>query len=275
LARGDAVDFIASRPHARVDARAAFGANALCGLQEPRAHLEAESLFGERADGAAIDYVEKVVGVVVVAVYRDFGLRAALCEAEDGLADELVAEAYAARALYAALAVEHYLARDFDLLGLDVFVFDVARLPVTVGVRVLLKFAFARFVANGAVERVVQQNELQNALAAALDGVAVCDNVHVLRDFRAAGDCRLGHKGDFRRTVRLFEQLARGSVARGHTDCDKAHSARTRDFQVGVVAEKRNFDAEAAARVEHVQPRVDLIVRAVDVDFYLAGFHTK
>ena len=154
-ARGNAVNPVAARPHAGVDARAALGADALGGFEEPCPHLEAERLFGERADGAAVHYVEQIVGVVVVAVDRDFRLRAALCEPEDALADELVAETYAARALYAPFAVQNYLAGNLDLLGLYVFALYVARLACPVPVCIFLELALARLVAYRAVEGVV------------------------------------------------------------------------------------------------------------------------
>ena len=99
--------------------------------------------------------------------------------------------------------------------------------------------------------------------------------MHVFGDIRAAGYGGLGHERYLRRAVRLFEHLSGGPAARRKPYRHEAHSARARHFQVGMVAEERNFNANRAARLQDALPRLDEVVRAVDVNFYLLRFHAK
>ena len=78
------------------------------GVEVPDAHLEAEVAVGQRAHGADVDDVARVLVVEVLAREEaDLGVVAAVEDAELAGVRDLVAEAHAARAEDAALGVEH------------------------------------------------------------------------------------------------------------------------------------------------------------------------
>src|SRR5204863_6713188 len=127
---------------------------------------EAERLPGERADRADVD---GVAGVVVVERLAGEGgddrVPAAVEQSQFTRLAHFVAEADAARALDAALAVEHDARADRLALVVVDFLLDEAALSGPVGDRVLLQAALAGLVADRAVERMVDQEELHDPFA--------------------------------------------------------------------------------------------------------------
>ena len=97
---------------------------------------------------------------------------APLAEVDERIAGDLVGEAGAAAALDAALAVEQHEVADRDRLLEVPLLLDEARLAGTERERLVLQRALAAAVAHRAVERVVDQQELEHA---------VLDLLHVAR----------------------------------------------------------------------------------------------
>ena len=113
---------------------------------------------------------------------------APLAEGDQRVAGDLVGEAGAAAALDAALAVEQDEVRDRDRLLPVALLLDEARLAGTERERRVLQRALAAAVAHRAVERVVDEQELEHAvlrLATSRPTAGVHD--HAVGDERRAG----------------------------------------------------------------------------------------
>ena len=132
------------------------------------ARAEAVLGRGERADRADLDRVAREVGLErLLLVDADLLQRSPLDQRDERVAGDLLGEAGAAGAEHAALAVEQDLGRDVDRLGVGALHAagrGEPRLAAAVGHRLVLQGALAALVADRAVERVVDQQELHDPL---------------------------------------------------------------------------------------------------------------
>src|ERR1043166_1608822 len=162
---------------------------------------------------------------------------------DGALAHPLVADARAALAEYAALRVvgddgrQEFFGR--VVLALGEALFESA--PVEDH---LLQFTLAAAVADGTVERVVRQEELDHPAPRLLDLLALGRDDHAAR------------AGDRARRLQLRHLL----------DAHEAHAARRLKREVCVVAERGNRVAVLAAHVN--QPRALLGLNLLAVDLY-------
>lgn len=99
--------------------------------------------------------------------------------------------------------------------------------PVSVVVGVVLEIALASLIADGAVQRVVDQDELQHTAPGQTSGLRVRVHSHGGCDLRAARGDGFGRLGDL----------------------DQTHSAVAGDLEPLVVAEPGNDDAVLLARL--------------------------
>src|SRR5262249_17359377 len=214
-------------------------------LQVPDARREAELLERQRSDRAQIDDVPRV-GVVEALSGEDPDL-AALAALEEpqlpGLRD-LVAEPEAGAALDAAVLIEHDVRPDVDRLRERELGLGVAALAVAVRDRVFLEAALAGLIADRAVERVVDEEELHHRRPRLDDLLARRVHDHPLGDGRVAADDEL------RRLL----------------DLDEAHAAVAGDREAGVVAVVWDLAAALLAGVQDRRPGGDLDLLAVDRD---------
>ena len=158
---------------------------------------------------------------------------------------DLLPEAHAAGAVDAARHLFHRDQRPHVLVEHHALFFFVARAGFAVADRQILQLAFATLVANGAVQRVVDEQKLHHRLLG-LDGlVALGAHDHALRHRRGAGRHGLG---------RLL-------------DIDQAHAAVGGDGELLVVAEMRNVRARLVGRMHHHAALGHLNLLAVDFDF--------
>ena len=143
-------------------------------------------------------------------------------------AGDLGREADAARALDAArhLGLDD---RAELLVGDRALLFLVARGVMAIGHRLVLQVALAALVADRAVERMVDQQELHHALARLLHQRRVGLDHHVVGD-------RHGAAGDRLRRLLLLHQ---------------AHAAVAGDRQALVIAEARDLLARHLAGLQH------------------------
>ena len=276
LAGGDAVDFVAAGPDAGVGAGAAVGVDAFGFLEEPDAHLEAEVVGGEGADGADVCGVEGVVVIEFLpGVDGEGGVGAALGEAEDGVVGDFVHEADAAGAHDASLVVEADVFSDIDVFGLLDFCFLEAGFAASVFDGKFLERAFAGLVADGAVERVVDEEEFHDALAAGLDEFARGADAHVFGDGVGAGDDGAGHPADFLVAVVSVGGVFAGGGTWRHAHLDKAHAAVAGGGKFGVVAVVGDFFFGLFAGFDHAGALGDLDPVAVDLHVDEALFGSK
>ena len=133
-----------------------------------RSHGRARKRYGargERADRADLHRVAgEVGGERLVGVGDDLGVAAAPTEVDERVAGDLGREPGAAAALDAALAVEQHEVADRDRLLEVALLLDEARLAGTERERLVLQRALAAAVAHRAVERVVDEQELEHAV---------------------------------------------------------------------------------------------------------------
>ena len=193
LARGLADDFVFPRPDDRVAPGAAGRADTFGFAQEPDAHLEAEIFARQRADRADVDRVERVIAVEALSFMNgQRGVAAAVDEAEDVVVGHFLHEADAAGAEDAAFVIEDDVFANVLALGFFDFVLDEVRSAVAELDGEFLQAAFPGFVADGAVERMVDEEEFHHPLAAVLDQGRVGAGGHAFGDFEGAGNLRFG-----------------------------------------------------------------------------------
>ncbi len=191
VAREDALRLALARRHADVAADGAEPADRGHVLDLPRAGLEAVLRREQRAHGAELGHVAgERAGVGLVLERGDHRQRAAVAGHELPVLGDVLREARAAVAEDAALAVERDRGRERDRLverPLRERHPARARAPAE---RQVLERALAALVADGAVERVVDEDELQRrvlALGRLLRGLRRLHDHPVLGGQRAPG----------------------------------------------------------------------------------------
>src|ERR1019366_3983864 len=225
----------------------AMGANRRHVVHFPGTRLIAIAAAGERAHGAHVDAHAALLAVqMVAAVGRDDRADAAILDAQRPHIHAFAAHADAAIAEDAAGAVEVDRGRPLLLfavvLGLDVEAFAGAVLEGHV-----LQFALAARIANGAVEGMIAEQQLDGRFAR-LGNLFRLGDEHLALGYRGgAGGLQLGH---------FF--LAHD-----------AHAARGLQAEPGVVAESRNLNARLAARLDEQRSRGSCQLLSIDCEGYV------
>ena len=160
-------------------------------------------------------------------------------------AGHLLAKANAAGAVDAAAHLLHGNQRADVLVEDNALFFLVAGRRSTVAHGQVLQLAFATLVADGAVERVVDQQEFHHHLLRLHGLGALGAHDHALRHGRCAGRHRLG---------RLL-------------DIDQAHAAIGRDAQLLVIAEVGDVRAEFVRGVHDHAAFGNLDLLTIKLDF--------
>ena len=246
VARREAAHLEVAAVDVDVAAVRALGADARRALQVPRARDEAVLTVRQRADRADLGKVALELRLQLLVVEGgDERVDAALLEHDLLLAGDLVVVANAAPAEDAALLVELDVLRERDrLLEVDLLGDRKARDARAVAEREVLEVALAAAVAHRAVERVVEQQELEHPLAQLGDlGDVGADHHSLVRDRRA-------------RRLRLGELL----------DVDQAHAADGDRLHLRMRAVDGDVDAELGRGVEHQRALRDTGFAPVDAD---------
>ncbi len=143
------------------------------GDEVERAGPEAVLGAGQRSHRADLDGVAGEVAFErLLLVDADLLQGTALEKGDERVAGDLLGEAGAASAQDAALPVEEDLRRDVDRLGERALDAREPGLTATVGHRLVLQRALAALVADGAVQRMVDEQELHDALLRLVRGRA-------------------------------------------------------------------------------------------------------
>ena len=209
-------------------------ADARGGQEVERPRPEPVGRAGQGADRADLHGVAGEVGLErLVLVDADLLQRTPLDERDERVAGDLVGEPRAAGAEHAPLPVEEHLAGDVDRLGVGPLdVLEPGR-AAAVAHGLVLQWALAALVADRAVERVVDEQQLHDAL------------------LRLVGDGRrqlgvdlhaLGHR-DGARGLRLRHRPHR-AVRTRRRDVDEALAAGAHRLEERVVAEPRDLDPD-------------------------------
>ena len=224
VAREDALDLALANRRRRVAAGGAAGAHGGHVLDLPRASVEAVRRRRERTDRAELDHVareHRAVGLVLEG--RDLRAGAAVPRDQQPVLGHLLREARAAVAEDAALAIERDQGRDGDRLVERHLGEGHARRARPVSEREVLQRALAALVADRAVERMVDEDELEGRLLAV----------------RRLRGCSGGaHDHPFRGRERAARLQLRDPL-----DLDEAHAAGPdRRAEPRLVAEHRDLD---------------------------------
>src|SRR6202000_614460 len=116
----------------------------------------------------------------------DLHILAAVDRADIGDTGDLLHEAHAARAMDAA-GHDRLDTGTHILRGPRPFVLEIAVVAAAIGHGLVLQIAFAALVADRAIERMVDQQELHHALARLLGAVAIRVDHHAIRRRPRAG----------------------------------------------------------------------------------------
>ena len=185
-------------------------------------------------------------------VRADFHVLAAADSAKFLNSRNFLPEAHTARAVDAAGHVRGD-ERPEVLVGHDTLFLRVARYAAAETEREILELAFAALVADRAIERVVDQQELHR-------GLLRRDRARRARgDLHAVGDrCRAGGQR-FRRAL----------------DVHETHAAVRCDRKLAVIAESRHIDADAIGDIDQHLPGARLDRLAVDFDADCLFVHAR
>ena len=189
-------------------------------------------------------------------VLRGGGAAATTLQVHEHVARDFLAEAHAALAQDAALAIEQDLGGQAQRLLEGALGVREAGLAAALRERLVLQGALAALVADRAVQRVVDEQELHDAALGAvhhLGGVLSLDD-HARGDGLRTRGLGLGHEA----------QLAR--VAVGHADLHQALAACGHRGQQRVVTETRDPDAGLLGRADHERALGDRNLNVVDGD---------
>src|SRR6185437_1987491 len=167
----------------------------------------------------------------LVFVDRDLFERGTLEHFDEGVASDLLRKTGAPRAQHTAFAVEQHLRRNGDRLGVRALHVAESRFGVAVRHRLVLQRALAALVAHRAVERVVDEQQFDDAVLRLLG-----HGRGVLRLY----DHAFGDRGRARRH-RLLLAL----------DLDQALTAGADRVEQWVLAETRDLDADELGRPNH------------------------
>ena len=223
-------------------------------IQIPRPRLEAVRLRRERADGTELgDVPGEVVAVRRAGCRRDDVAVAAILDDELLVAHDNVVEAHAALADDATLLVENDRRAEIDRLRFAVLrVDDVGRAPA-VRHCVILKVALAALIANRAIQRMIDEQQLDHRRASRLGLLAARAHDHAVRRRRVAGDLQLRHAFDL----------------------DEADAAEPRRTELRVIAVNRDFLLHGARGFDEQRALGNFDGDAVDRQLHVIAGHER
>jgi len=175
----------------------------------------------------------------------DLHILAAIERADFVHASDFLGKAHAAGAVDAA-SHDRLDQRAHIFFGHGALVFLIARAAAAIGNRLILQIALAALIADWAIERVVDEQELHHPFAGLLDHRAIGADFLTIGSRQRAGGLRLGRPG---------------------LHFDQTHAAVARDAEPLVIAEARDFLARQLARLQHSRARRDFDFLTVYGDF--------
>src|SRR6185369_3384797 len=211
---------------------------------------EGVRLRRKRADRAKIDHVAgQVREHAALEIGGDLHVLATSDGAELLHAGHLGHEAYAARAVNAAVHVGVDQRPEIFLLDRTLIVLEAARIE-SIGHGLILQIALATLVADRAIERMIDEQELEHALARLLYRLRIGDDA--------------GRRTVARGSQVVYAHGARGDGLRHAGHFDQAHAAIAGNRQALVVAEAGNLDAGNFAGLDQRDAIRHLVLFAVD-----------
>ena len=200
-----------------------------------RTRPEAIRRTRQRTDRADLDCVSREIGIERLVVGgAHLLLCSALQELEHGVAGNLIGETRTASTRHTPLTVEEHLSADVDRLIERPLVFGESRFWSTNAHRLVLQRTLTALVAHGAIQRMVEQQELHDALLRFPRdvGTELRSHLHAVGDDLGAGRLRLGNT----------------------LDLDQARPTGGNRIEQRVVTETGNFNTEHFRSTDHEGP---------------------
>src|SRR5271154_5171068 len=198
-------------------------------LHFPGARLIAIGAAGERADGTNIDtHTTFFAGQLARLVGNDHGMHAARAHPERFHVHSFIAYAHATEAHDAAWRIVINQRRPLFFRIVQLFFGEAAVIQAVTESHVL-QFALAALIADGTIERMIREQELDHILTRFVNLLGVRLYDHAFGSDERARGLQLGHLFHF----------------------DQAHAACGLQREARVIAERRDFDALFLGRLEH------------------------
>ncbi len=193
----------------------------------------------------------------------DFVSVAALAHVEDVVLGDFVADADAARAHDATLGVVNDGGSETDAFWLVDRLSELSLQRALVLVVVILELALAGLVADGAIDRVIEQQKLLHGSLCGLDLVVGRRNHHAVGGLELTGGLKLGLGGGDVLALGFVKHQLRHRHLAAALDVNQAHSTVRSDRKTGVPAVVRNLDALAPGRVHDGLSRLEADLFAI------------
>ncbi len=178
---------------------------------------------------------------------------------------DLFREPNAARAEDAALVVERDARAELDVFRLLHFVLEETRILPAVLDAEFLEAAFARLIADRAIERMIDEEKFHHPAPAFLDQRRIGAHPEAFGDIGRATDLRTRHPVDLRFAIVAEDGFAIGAHFR-HAHFDQAHSAVAGGGELLVIAIARDKAAGLLAGLDQARAFGELVPDAVDLD---------
>ena len=245
FAADNATQRVRARVKAHVAADGALRADRRRALNLPGAEGKARHAVGQRTHRAEVDDVAARLGIHRLAVLNvDDRRPAALKERQLRAVLPLLQVADAAPAEHAALLVEHDGIRDHVVLFLLPLGFDQLADAGAKAHGLVLQGALTALVADGAIQRVVEQQKGQVRL------------LHILHRLRVGLDHHI--RGHRHRAGRLQHHPTRAG------DFHQAHAAAGHRVELGVAAKDGDLDVQLGGGIHHQRALGHLDLAVVD-----------
>src|ERR1043166_7541177 len=190
---------------------------------------------------------------------------AAIDKAEHVVVHDLLAEPDAARAKNAALVIERDARPELHRFRLFHLVLEKARTGRAVLDTEFLQLAFARLIADRAIERMIDDQKFHHSALTFLHQRRVRAHAHAFAHFLRAGNLRTRHPVDDWFAVLAQLRSAVRAEPR-HSHFNQTHPAIARRAELLVIAITRHKNAGLRARLDHPRAFRKLKPRAINLD---------
>ncbi len=203
------------------------------------------------------------------------GVSAALSEAQYGIACHFVHKPDTATAHDTSLVIEADAGTNIDILRFLYLQIDKARGAFTEADGKLLQSTLARLVADRAVERVIDEQELHHTFAAFFHQLASGADAHIFTHRVGTSDHGTWHPTDGFVSHIIALRLLSGSRAGGHAHLNKAHAAIAWRGKFRMITIVRHFYLNRTTGLDHPGAARKLVPNAVDLHVDHAFFGSE
>src|SRR5688572_28994946 len=242
------------------------------GAQLPRTCLETEVRCRQRADRTYICGVTRKNGIKSgVRECNDLHGASAFCEVNHRVAYNFILETDTACTLNTAFLIkDDQFAERHALFQPKLFIIDKATLAGPMCHGEILQWALAAFIADGAIQWMRSEQELNCSPLPILrlGRLSLREHHHALFHFICASCLKLGHELDLWYTI-FDHELTRGAVAHRAPDLHQAHAAHAHRFKFWMVTKDGDVNFRHLGSIHHANPFRDCDLSSVNCECYL------